>query len=112
MKRGGGAGMQGGMANLMRQANQMQMKIKKLQEELASREYEGSAGGGAVTVRLKGETEIIAIKINEDVMKSGDVEMLQDLTMAAANDALKRAKEANAAEMEKVTGGLNMPGLF
>lgn len=108
--RGGGGG--GGMANLMRQANQLQMKIKKVQEELAEREYEGTSGGGAVIVKVKGETQVTALTISEDVMKSGDVEMLQDLVLTATNDALKKAHDTHAAEMEKVTGGFNMPGLF
>lgn len=110
MKKGGG--MQGGMQNLMKQANQLQMKIKKLQEELGLREHEGTSGGGAVSVKVKGETQVIALKISEDVMKSGDVEMLQDLVLTAVNDALKTARETHAAEMEKVTGGFNFPGLF
>lgn len=113
MKRGGGGGgMPGGMQNLMRQANQMQSKIKKLQEELAERLYEGTSGGGAVAMTVKGESQVTALKISEDAMKSGDVEMLQDLIITAANDALKKAKDAHAAEMEKVTGGFNVPGLF
>ena len=113
MKRSGGGqpGMQGGMANLMRQANQLQMKMKKAQEELALREYEGTSGGGAVTVKVRGEHEVVALKINEDVMKSGDVEMLQDLILTATNDALKKAKDTSAAEMEKLTGGMNFPGM-
>ena len=112
MKRGGGGGMGGGMQNLMRQANQLQMKIKKLQEELDQREYDGTSGGGAVSVKVRGENKIVGLKISEDVMKSGDVDMLQDLILTAANDALKKAKETHAAEMEKVTGGFGMPGLF
>ena len=113
MKRSGGGaqGMNGGMANLMRQANQLQIKMKKAQEELALREYEGTSGGGAVTVKVRGEHELIGLQINEDVMKSGDVEMLQDLILTATNDALKRAKETSAAEMEKLTGGMNFPGM-
>lgn len=110
--KGRGGGMQGGMANLMRQANQMQLKIKKAQEELAEREYEGTSGGGAVTVRVKGESQIISLQIKEDVMKTGDVEMLQDLILTAANDALKTARETQASEMEKITGKFNIPGLF
>ena len=112
MKRGGGpmGGMQGGMANLMRQANQLQSKMKKTQEELSTREYEGTSGGGAVTVKVRGEHEIVALKINEDVIKSGDVEMLQDLVLTAANDALKKAKDTYQTEMEKLTGGMNFPG--
>lgn len=110
--RGGmGGGGNGGMQNLMRQANQLQMKMKKAQEELATREYEGTSGGGAVTVKVRGEHELIGLKINDDVMKSGDVEMLQDLILTATNDALKKAKETSASEMEKLTGGMNFPGL-
>lgn len=110
MKRGGMGG-GSGMQNLMRQANQLQLKIKKLQEELNERFYEGTSGGGAVTVKVKGENELVGLKIADDVMKSGDVEMLQDLILTATNDALKKAKETHAAEMEKVTGGVGFPGL-
>jgi DNA-binding YbaB/EbfC family protein len=112
MKRGGGGGMQGGMANLMRQANQLQLKMKKAQEELATREYQGTAGGGAVTVTLRGEREVIGLKISEDVFKAGDVEMLQDMILVATNDALKTAHETNAAEMEKLTGSSGLAGMF
>lgn len=108
----GKSGMPGGMQNLMRQANQLQLKIKKVQEELAERLYEGTSGGGAVTVTVKGENTITGLKINEDVMKSGDVEMLQDLVLTAVNDGLRKARETHSAEMEKVTGGFNFPGLF
>lgn len=111
MKRGGG-GMPGGMQNLMRQANQLQNKVKKLQEELAEREYEGTSGGGAVAIKVRGESQVISLKIADDVVKSGDVEMLQDLIVTATNDALKKAKDTHAAEMAKVTGGFGMPGLF
>jgi nucleoid-associated protein EbfC len=111
MPGGGGMGA-GGMQNLMKQANQLQMKMKKVQEELAEREYEASSGGNAVTVRVKGENQILSLKISEDVMKSGDVEMLQDLVMTATNEAIRKAKETQAAEMEKVTGGFNFPGMF
>jgi nucleoid-associated protein EbfC len=110
MKRGGS--MAGGMQNLMRQANQLQMKVKKLQEELNEREFEGTSGGGAVTVKIKGESQVVALKISDDVVKAGDVEMLQDLIVTATNDALKKAKDTHAAEMSKLTGGFNMPGLF
>ncbi|MCM2280781.1 MAG: YbaB/EbfC family nucleoid-associated protein [Bdellovibrionaceae bacterium] len=102
----------GGMQNLMRQANQLQLKMKKLQDELAERSYEGTSGGGAVTVTVKGEHTLTSLKINEDVVKTGDTEMLQDMVIAAANDALKKAHETHAAEMAKITGGLNIPGMF
>ena len=104
--------MNGGMQNLMKQANQLQMKIKKLQEELSTRVYEGTSGGGAVTITIRGEKTFTGVKISEDVMKSGDAEMLQDMILTAANEALKKAGETHAAEMEKVTGGFNLPGMF
>lgn len=110
--KGGGGGMAGGMAQLMKQANQMQMKMKKTQEELAKREYEGTSGGGAVKAVVNGEYLVVSINIQEDVMKSGDAEMLQDLIKAAVNDASQKAKKTSQTEMEKITGGLGVPGLF
>lgn len=104
-------GMGGGMAQLMRQANQMQMKMKKLQEELALRTYDGTSGGEAVKVTVGGDNMVKKIQIDPEVIKTGDVEMLQDLIMAATNDAMKVAKDTSAKEMEKVTGGLNIPGM-
>jgi DNA-binding YbaB/EbfC family protein len=102
----------GGMANLMKQANQMQMKMKKAQEDLAQKEFTGTAGGGDVTVKVNGENKILALTINPEVVKSGDVEMLQDLILAAVNDANKTAKDETAKEMSKITGGMNIPGMF
>jgi DNA-binding YbaB/EbfC family protein len=102
----------GGMAQLMKQANQMQLKMKKLQEELAQKTYDGTSGGGAVKVTVNGENQIKAIEITDDVFKSGDKDMLQDMVLTAANEALKVAKETSAKEMEKITGGMNIPGLF
>lgn len=106
--RGGG----GGMHNLMAQANQLQMKIKKLQDELSQKEYESSAGGGAVKVKVKGETEILSLNISEELAKSGDLEMMQDLILTAVNDALKTAKTNHAQEMQKITGSFNIPGFM
>jgi DNA-binding YbaB/EbfC family protein len=103
-------GMMGGMAGLMKQANQMQMKMKKLQEELATREFSGTSGGGAVTVKVNGDNKILALTINPEVIKSGDAEMLQDMVVSAVNDALKTAKDTSSAEMSKITGGMNLPG--
>jgi DNA-binding YbaB/EbfC family protein len=100
------------MAQLMKQANQMQMKMKKAQEELAQAEYEAGAGGGGVTVKVNGNYQLLAVAINPEVFKSADAEMLQDMVMSAANEALKKARETTQKEMEKITGGLNMPGLF
>lgn len=102
----------GGMAQLMKQANQMQSKMKKLQEDLAVRTYEASAGGGAVKVTVSGENFVKSISISDDLVKSGDKEMIQDLVMVATNDALKSAKDTSAKEMEKITGGMNIPGMF
>jgi DNA-binding protein, YbaB/EbfC family len=105
-------GLPGGMASLMKQANQMQMKMKKAQEDLAKAEYSASVGGGAVTVKVNGDHMITALTISADLMKSGDVEMLQDLVMTATNEAVKTARDTSAKEMEKITGGMNIPGLF
>ncbi len=103
-------GMAGGMAGLMKQANQMQMKMKKLQEELATREFSGTSGGGAVTAKVNGDNKVLALTINPEVLTSGDGEMLQDMVISAVNDALKTAKETSSSEMSKITGGMNLPG--
>ncbi len=105
-------GFGGGMQQLMKQANQMQARLKKVQEELANQEFEGSAGGGGVSVKVNGSNTVLAVTINPDVMSAGDVEMLQDLILAATNEAIKNAKETSDKEMSKVTGGMGMPGLF
>lgn len=105
-------GFNGGMGQLMKQANQMQMKMKKVQEDLAKSEYESSSGGGAVTVKVNGDHKITALTISADAIKSGDAEMIQDLVMAAVNEAVKTAKDTSAKEMEKITGGMGIPGLF
>lgn len=101
----------GGMGQLMKQANQMQMKMKKLQEELALRVYEGSAGGGGVTVKVDGNYQLQDVSIQKDLLQSGDADMIQDLVKLAANEALKTAKETSSQEMGKITGGLNLPGM-
>ena len=104
-------GFGGGLQQLMKQANQMQIKIKKVQEELAGQVFEGSSGGGAVTVKVTGDNKVQSVTIKADVMESGDAEMLQDLVVVAVNEALKTAKTTSDAEMQKVTGGA-MPGMF
>lgn len=109
---GNKGGMPGGMAQLMKQANQMQMKMKKAQEELAKREFEGTSGGGAVKVTVNGDHFIMNLTIDQEVMKAGDAEMLQDLVKAAVNDGVQKAKKTSQEEMEKITGGLGVPGLF
>jgi hypothetical protein len=105
-------GMPGSMAQLMKQANQMQMKMKKVQEDIAKMEFDGTSGGGAVKVKVNGENKMIKLTIDPEVMKAGDVEMLQDLIIAASNDAIKLAKDTSSKEMEKVTGGVGIPGMF
>lgn len=105
-------GLTGGMAQLMKQANQMQMKMKKAQEELAQKTYEGTSGGGAVKITVSGDNFLKAVTIDPEVLKAGDVEMLQDLIVTATNDAMKAAKDYSAQEMQKITGGMNIPGLF
>lgn len=105
-------GMQGGMAQLMKQANQMQIKMKKAQEEMAKREFDGTSGGGAVKAKVNGDHFLVSLTIDAEVMKSGDVEMLQDLILTATNDAIKTAKDISQKEMEKITGGMGIPGMF
>ncbi|CAG7838789.1 YbaB/EbfC family nucleoid-associated protein [Clostridium botulinum C] len=114
MARGGFPGMGGGMNinNLMKQAQKMQQQMQQVQSELQEKEFEASAGGGAVTVKANGKKEIISINIEPDVVDPDDVEMLQDLILAACNQVLKTADEETNKEMKKLTGGLNMPGMF
>jgi hypothetical protein len=102
----------GNMANLMKQAQAMQAQMAKLQEEAATKTVIGTAGGGIVSVTANGGMEIMNVVINPEAVKSGDVDMLQDLVLAAANDALKKARQMVADEMKSVTGGMNIPGLF
>jgi DNA-binding YbaB/EbfC family protein len=102
----------GNMANLMKQAQAMQAQMAKLQEEAAAKTVTGTAGGGMVTVTANGGMEIVSVVINPEAAKSGDVDMLQDLVMAAANDALKKARQMMADQMKSLTGGMNIPGLF
>lgn len=100
------------MQDLVRQAQMMQKKMAKMQEELNSRTVEASSGGGMVTVRVTGGQEVVDIRIEKDVVDPEEVEMLQDLILAAANDALKRAREMVQNEMAQLTGGMKIPGLF
>ncbi|MGB9700857.1 MAG: YbaB/EbfC family nucleoid-associated protein [Thermodesulfobacteriota bacterium] len=101
-----------GFGNIIRQAQQLQAKMLKVQEEMANRTAEASAGGGMVTAVANGKQEIVALKIEKEVVNPEDVEMLQDLVVAAVNAALKKAQEMVAEEMKKLTGGLYIPGLM
>lgn len=95
----------------MREAQKLQAEMLKMQEEAKKKTVEATAGGGMVTVVASGGGEIVSIKIEQDVVNPDDVEMLQDLVMAAVNEALRRAQETVNQEMSKLTGGLQMPGL-
>ena len=101
-----------GMNDMIRQAQVMQRKMSEKQEELKTMVVEASSGGGMVTVKATGGQEIAEVKIEESVMESGDVEMLQDLVMTAANEAIKKSKEMMEKELASITGGLNIPGMF
>ena len=107
-KRGGfpGGGMPGNMSNLMKQAQRMQRQMEESQKELETKEFTAKAGGGAVEVTVTGKKEITKVKLSEEVVDPEDIEMLEDLVMAAANEALRMAEEASAEVMRKMTGGL------
>lgn len=106
-KRGGfPGGMPGNMSNLMKQAQRMQRQMEESQKELETKEFVAKAGGGAVEVTVTGKKEIAKVKLSEEVVDPDDIEMLEDLVMAAANEALRMADEANAEVMSKMTGGL------
>jgi DNA-binding YbaB/EbfC family protein len=100
-----------GMGNMLKQAQQLQSKMAKMQEELAQKTVEASAGGGMVKVVANGKQQIVSLEIEKEVVDPEDVDMLQDLVLAAVNDALARAQEMVSSEMGKLTGGLNIPGL-
>jgi len=97
---------------MMKQAQQLQSKMMKLQEELAEKTVESSSGGGMVKVTANGRQQIVSIQVEKEVVDPDDVEMLQDLILAAVNDALAKAQEMVSSEMSKLTGGLNIPGLM
>lgn len=103
---GGGMGMPGNMNNLMKQAQKMQRQMEESQKELEEKEYTAAAGGGAVEITVSGKKEIVKVKLAEEVVDPDDVEMLEDLIMAAANQAFRQMEEASAAVMSKLTGGL------
>ena len=102
-KRGGYLG---GMSNLMKQAQRMQRQMEEGQKELETKEFTAAAGGGAVEVTVTGKKEVVRVKLSEEVVDPDDIEMLQDLIVAATNEAMRKADEANAELMGKMTGGL------
>ena len=107
-KRGGfpGGAMPGNMNNLMKQAQRMQRQMEEGQRELETKEFTATAGGGAVEVTVTGKKEVVRVKLAEDAVDPDDIEMLQDLIVAATNEALKQAEDANNEMMGKMTGGL------
>ena len=111
LPKGVGGGPQN-MNAMIRQAQKMQEDMEALQADLDAREYDISAGGGVIGVKINGRREILNIEIQPEVVDPDEIETLQDRLVAAVNEAIKRVDETSAAEMQKVTGGLNMPGLF
>ena len=113
MARGGFPGIPGGnMQQLMRQAQKMQQLMLQKQEELDAREYEGTAGGGAVSCKVTGKRQLIELHIDADACDPEEVEMLQDMVMAAVNDALKKGEETREREMARIGGAAGMGGMF
>jgi hypothetical protein len=102
----------GQMGSMMKQAQKLQAEMMKLQEELGERTVETSAGGGMVKVVANGKQQVLSIRIEKEVVDPEDVDMLQDLILAAVNDALVKSQEMVSSEMGKLTGGLNIPGLM
>lgn len=100
------------MHQMMKQVQKMQKQMQKIQEELKTKTVEGTAGGGMVTITLNGHKEILGVRIQKEAVDPDDVELLEDMIMAAMNDALKKADELVQKDMGKLTGGLNIPGLF
>ena len=101
----------GSMGNIVKQAQELQERLGRIQEEAAAKTVEASAGGGMVTVVVSGRLELVELRIDPEVVKSGDRDMLQDLIIAAVNQGIRAAQQMMAEEMKKVTGGLNIPGL-
>ena len=108
-------GMGGGPQNMnamIKQAQKMQADMEALQEQLDAREYEISAGGGAVGVKINGKKEILSIDLKPEGVDPDDIETLSDILVAAVNEAIRKVEDTNAAEMQKITGDINVPGLF
>ena len=103
-----------GLGNLVKEAQKLQAQLEALKEEVAKRKVDASAGGGMVTVEVNGNQEVLAIKIDREVISPDDPQMLEDLVLAAVNEGLRKAREMVAGEMAKLTGGMGgkLPGLF
>lgn len=105
---GGGANMN----QMLKQAKKMQEQMMQMQEEMEGKVYEAQSGGGAVSVKISGKRELTEIKIQPEAVDPDDVEMLEDLILTAVNEGMRKAEESSASEMSKLTGGMNIPGLF
>lgn len=101
-----------GLGNIMKQAQQMQQKMGQMQQEMESRQVEATAGGGMVTAVVNGRQKLLSLTIDPQVVDADDVEMLQDLVVAAVNEAINKSQDMMQEEMSKLTGGMNIPGLF
>lgn len=110
--KGGMPKMGGNMNNMIKQAQKMQEDMLKAQQELEQKTVEATAGGGAITVVVNGKKEMVSIKLSPEIVDNDDIETLEDLIMAAVNEANRKADEMMASSMSKITGGLNIPGLF
>ena len=102
----------GGLDTIMKQAQELQERLGRIQEDAAARTVEGSAGGGMVTAVVSGRLELVSLRIDPSVLASGDLDMVQDLVVAAVNQGIRAAQAMMADEMKKLTGGLKIPGLF
>jgi hypothetical protein len=100
------------MQQMMKQAKMMQKKMLEVQEELKDMEFEASAGGGAVKVKVNGDQEILEIKLNREMIDADDLDMVEDMVMVATNDALKQSKDEAKNKMSSLTGGMSIPGMF
>ena len=108
---GMGGGM-GNMSSMIKQAQKMQAEMERMQSEMEEKKFEATAGGGAVAVTVSGKKELLEVTISPEACDPDDVEMLQDLIIVAVNDAMKKADEDSMNQMGKITGGMNIPGLF
>jgi DNA-binding protein, YbaB/EbfC family len=111
LPQGAGSGPQN-MQGMLRQAQKMQEQMAELQEQLDVRDYEITAGGGMVTVKINGKKEILAITIKPEIVDPSDIETLSDILVAGVNEAIKKVEDVNSTEMKKITGDISLPGLF
>ena len=109
---GGMGGMGGNMNNMIKQAQKMQQEMMKMQNEIEEEEFEATSGGGVVTVKMSGAKKLLSVSIKPEAVDPDDVEMLEDLILTAVNEATAKVDEANNSKMSKLTGGMNIPGLF